>query len=730
MVERLGGLGELEVLQQFVHFGHELVGAVQDPAIRIGELGPRGQPGGHPRAVHQRELGGVEQLRAEAARPGDPFLADRRVRTRVRPARQGEPQRVGAVVVHPLQRIDGVARRLGHLLAVRIADHAVQRDHLERLDAVHRVEPEHHHPGHPEEQDVVAGDEHAGRIELPQIRGVVRPAQRGERPQARGEPGVEHVLVLAPALAGGRIFVRSDADDLAVRAVPDRDAVAPPHLPRDGPVVQVVDPVEVALRHLRRMHRDPAVTHRVACFLGQRADLDEPLQRQPRLDRLLGAGAVPDAVHVRPLLRDDAVLRAQCLAHRDTGLEPVHAVEFGAGVRDPALLVHDRRHRQVVALPDLEVVRVVRRGDLHRAAAELGVHVLVGDDRDLAAGQRQLDLGADQVPVALVVRVHRDGGVAEHRLHAGGGHDDFGVAGAVAHRHQLAVDLAVLHLDVGDRRAHRGRPVHQPLRPVDQAVVVEPLEDRLHRAGEPGVHGEPLPAPVHAVAEPRHLRQDRPAVLLLPLPNPLQEALPAEFAVVDALFPKLVLDQRLHRDAGVVHARQPQRLVALHPAAPGEQVHQGVLEGVADVQAAGDVRRRDDDRERRLLAVRIRDEVLGGYPALVQLGLYVGRVPARRKFTGLCGCAGLCHTPILRTARDGFSSPHLHRSRQIPEGRPHPGPICPRPAPLPGPGGRCRTDTRSSATTSAREKSASPRLRPMRLSREDAGPDALAGPLV
>ena len=65
------------------------------------------------------------------------------------------------------------------------------------------------------------------------------------------------------------------------------------------------------------------------------------------------------------------------------------------------------------------------------------------------------------------------------------------------------------------------------------------------------------------------------------------------------------LDQGLGGDAGVVHAGQPQRLVALHPPAPGEGVHEGVLEGMAEVQAAGDVGRRDDDAVRRLVAVGV-----------------------------------------------------------------------------------------------------------------------------
>lgn len=37
-------------------------------------------------------------------------------------------------------------------------------------------------------------------------------------------------------------------------------------------------------------------------------------------------------------------------------------------------------------------------------------------------------------------------------------------------------------------------------------------------------------------------------------------------------------------DARVFHAGEPQRLVALHPLAAGEAVHQRVLEGMAEVQ--------------------------------------------------------------------------------------------------------------------------------------------------
>ena len=58
---------------------------------------------------------------------------------------------------------------------------------------------------------------------------------------------------------------------------------------------------------------------------------------------------------------------------------------------------------------------------------------------------------------------------------------------------------------------------------------------------------------------------------------------------------ELALDHDLRGDAGVVGARLPQRVVAPHAVVADQRVHQGVLEGVAHVQRAGDVGRRQHD---------------------------------------------------------------------------------------------------------------------------------------
>ena len=62
---------------------------------------------------------------------------------------------------------------------------------------------------------------------------------------------------------------------------------------------------------------------------------------------------------------------------------------------------------------------------------------------------------------------------------------------------------------------------------------------------------------------------------------------------------ELLLDDDLRRDAGVVGADLPQRVVAAHAVVADQHVHQRVLERVPHVQRAGDVGRRQLDAVRR-----------------------------------------------------------------------------------------------------------------------------------
>ena len=59
----------------------------------------------------------------------------------------------------------------------------------------------------------------------------------------------------------------------------------------------------------------------------------------------------------------------------------------------------------------------------------------------------------------------------------------------------------------------------------------------------------------------------------------------------DAVTFELTLDNNLRGDAGVISARLPQRVGTPHTVVAGQRIHQGLVEAVAHVQGASDVRR-------------------------------------------------------------------------------------------------------------------------------------------
>jgi len=289
-----------------------------------------------------------------------------------------------------------------------------------------------------------------------------------------------------------------------------------------------------------------------------------------------------------------------------------------------AVVVQHAQDRQVVALRDLEVVRVVRRGHLDRAGAELEVGVFVGDDRKLAVHQRQRDRLSDHMRVARVVRIHADAGVAEHRLRARRRDDDVAEFAGVADVPEVRILLLVLDLGVRERR-HAGRaPVDDARAAVDEPLFVEPDERLAHGAAQALVHREPLARPVAGDAELAKLLDDLPAVLALPRPRALEEFLAAEVLLRDALFFQRLDDLDLGRDRGVVGARHPQRRVALHAVVADQQVFRRDKKRMPQMQPAGDVRRRNNDDkglDRRVVSGLVRVIRRAKIPLALPLGI-------------------------------------------------------------------------------------------------------------
>ena len=171
------------------------------------------------------------------------------------------------------------------------------------------MQAHHDHARVPEKKNVVAADQQARGIKRAQIGGVVRPAERGKGPQAGAEPRVEHVGILRELRAAALRAFRGDACGarvafhdfdarierrnhfLAIGAMPDGNAMAPPELARDAPVANIFEPVRAEwcadfrgpLRSGRRA--------RLACA-GSASGfiLHEPLRGNARLDYRICSG--------------------------------------------------------------------------------------------------------------------------------------------------------------------------------------------------------------------------------------------------------------------------------------------------------------------------------------------------------------------------------------------------------------------------------------------------------
>ena len=75
-----------------------------------------------------------------------------------------------------------------------------------------------------------------------------------------------------------------------------------------------------------------------------------------------------------------------------------------------------------MSLPHCIVIEVMSRGNLDAAAAKLRVHIVIDNYGNAAAHQGQFYKLASQALVARVIRVHRDGSVAQHGFWPGGGY--------------------------------------------------------------------------------------------------------------------------------------------------------------------------------------------------------------------------------------------------------------------------------------------------------------------
>ena len=384
-----------------------------------------------------------------------------------------------------------------------------------------------------------------------------------------------------------------------VLAVEHGNAVAPPQLTADAPVLEVLHPGGVGLRPARGVEGDLAGVDGVERRPFELVDGDEPLLGQPRLQRRVATIAVHDGV-IEVLDVIEQTVLVEPLDDGFAALVAVHAGELAVALDDHRVLVEDVDLRQVVGLTHGIVVGVVSRGDLDKAGAKVGIDMIVGEDGNLTVDDRQHDGLTHKGGLLGILRRDGDTRVAEHGLGARGGDDDIVLAvdrlgQRIAQVPQVALLVLVLGLVVRDGGGAVGAPVDDALAAIDQAVMIPVAEDLAHGLDIVLVHGEALVVKVNRAAHALDLLDDDAAVLVGPVPAGVDKLVATDLQAADALAFELLIDLGLRGDTGMVGAQHPARGLAAHAGHTDNGVLDGVIGGVAHVELAGHIGRRNGD---------------------------------------------------------------------------------------------------------------------------------------
>ena len=331
-------------------------------------------------------------------------------------------------------------------------------------------------------------------------------------------------------------------------------------------------------------------------------DRDEPLLRLPRLEFRMAAVAGHDRVRVV----FDMVEQAQFVErfnHGFTRLVAIHAAELTVPFHHMGGLVEDVDARQVVTLAHTPVVWIVCWRDFHETRPELGIDHEVLENGNLAIDERQAHLRADELLLRGIFRRNGHAGVAEHGLGTRGGHNDVflpvdGLDERITQMPQMTDFINVLGFIVGYGRRAMGTPVHDALSPVDELVMVPIGEHLAYRMRIIIVEREMLVVIIARAAHALDLAHDGVAIFLAPFPAFFDERIATDLQTRNTTVGKRLIHLRLRGDARMIGSEHPPRGASLHARVTCARILNGVVQSVAHMEHARDIRRRDDNRIR------------------------------------------------------------------------------------------------------------------------------------
>ena len=219
------------------------------------------------------------------------------------------------------------------------------------------------------------------------------------------------------------LFVNSHHDFLlAVHLdVPSGNTVTPPKLARNTPVLNILQPLAVGVLVLIRIELDFVVHDGRQCNIGKMLHLEEPLQREARLNSRVGiALRIPHLVGVVLHLFHKACC-LEVFGNLLAAGKAVHANIERRLLGNGAIVVENVDGLQVVSLAEIVVIDIVGRGHLQTACTKLNIDIAVLDNLHLTTHEGHNDMMSAEPLVLGVFGVDAHGRVTHDGLGTRGG---------------------------------------------------------------------------------------------------------------------------------------------------------------------------------------------------------------------------------------------------------------------------------------------------------------------
>ena len=282
--------------------------------------------------------------------------------------------------------------------------------HVLKRYPAHFVNAGKNHAGYPEENYIVAGYQYVCGEKVFQFRRFIRPAQRRKRPERGRKPGIQYVLILlkasTAALFAGVRRMLGHSHMPAVLAVIGRYTVSPPELTRNTPVLYIFHPIKICLFKALWNKFNLSLLNRLYSGMRQRLHIYEPLHGKHWLNYRLAAVAMSHVMNIILNLNQLAAL-FKALNQLFTAFKAIQALIFPGILIHDARFIHDLDNLQSMSAAHLEIVWVMRRGNLNHARAKFLFHILVRNYRNFTAQNRQYGHSSHKLRIPFVLGIDR-----------------------------------------------------------------------------------------------------------------------------------------------------------------------------------------------------------------------------------------------------------------------------------------------------------------------------------